>query len=142
MEQMPIAAYRTFQITAPLATHWRPATCDEADCGAYANGWRSVIDERTDLGAKQAYYITHDSGRRFTSYRREDGLTAFEFEAGQRCFQSDSHRVPLERGAVFRARLGDHRGSRGGEITHATAADWVDDFATNQDRLKTLQDRG
>ena len=102
---LPPGAFRTYQIAAPLRTHWRPATCAEYECDAYLHGWTSLIDERTELGQAQAHYIRREAGRRFTEERRPDGLTEFSFEAGQQGFGIGSRR----HGGAGRRSAGDQR---------------------------------
>lgn len=132
--QMPVGAYKTYTVTSPLSTHSRAGTCEEADCVNHATGWRTAVDESTDLGQQQARYVRSDSGRACTEYRDETGLTVFEFQPGQQCFTA--HRIPLEREPFYVVRGGDWRGNPTGERRqHARADDWVDDFATHQDRL-------
>lgn len=117
---------KTYSIRAPLATHYRPATCEEYGCSAQENGWMSPIDETTDLGAEQAHYIRTESGRKYREQRREDGRTLFVFEAGQTCFTR--HHVPLDRPELFLVR------DRGQVMQHQ-AEDWVDDFLTHQQKI-------
>jgi hypothetical protein len=137
---MPPEAYKTYRISSPLATHWRPATCAEANCGAHQNGWQSTIDEATVLGQQQAHYIRKQSGRRFTE-ERLPGLTRFAFEAGQTCF--GSHQLPLDRPELYLVRGGDWRGNPTGELReHASAADWIEDFGEHQLRLADQIERG
>ncbi|MGW6502971.1 hypothetical protein [Nonomuraea angiospora] len=139
---MPAAAYKTYQIVAPLPTHWRPATCEEAQCGAYERGWRTAVDETTELGQRQAYYIRRLSGRRFAVDRSPEGLTVFTFEAGQSCFAR--HQVPLERDPFYFVKHGDFRGNPLGiqPYQHRRGEDWVDDFAEHQDRIARQIERG
>ncbi|MET8987759.1 hypothetical protein ABZW49_20120 [Nonomuraea wenchangensis] len=138
---LPVQAFQTYQVVAPPATHWRAATCAEADCPAYLHGWRSVIDERTDLGQKQAHYIRRESGRRFAEDRDPAGLTVFAFEAGQRCFAP--HQVRTARPEVYLVRGGDWRGNPTGQVRrHANAEDWVEDFQEHQGRLAETIERG
>lgn len=141
---MPAAAYKTFQIASPISTHYRPATCEEVGCLAQAHGWATMVDESHVLGAKQAHYIRKLAGRSFIEARTELGLTRFEFAAGQRCFASESHRVPLERPEIYVVREGDHRGNpRGTEPrVHVRALDWVDEFANHQDKIATAIGQG
>src|SRR5258708_39959331 len=61
---LPAAAMKTYQISAPLATHWRPATCEEAECLAYLHGGQTSCDESTELGQRQVAYIRHDKTRK------------------------------------------------------------------------------
>ena len=141
---MPASAYKTFQVSSPVSTHFRPASCEEAGCLAHAHGWATMCDESSDQGQRQAYYIRKQSGRLFVEARTELGITRFTFEAGQRCFASDDHRVPLERPELYIVREGDWRGNpRGIEPRfHARPADWVDEFANHQDRLATAIEQG
>lgn len=139
--KLPVQAYQTYELAAPLRTHWRKATCEEAGCGAYLNGWRTTVDETTDLGQGQAAYIRTHSGRAFTEARDETGRTVFEFAAGQRCFNSDQHRVPLEREPVYSVRQGDWRANLG-DRRILRADQWVDDFATHQNNLADKIQRG
>jgi len=139
---LPVQAYRTFEISSPLATHWAPATCAEVDCDHYVNGWTSVIDESTDLGQQQAHYIRHDTSRRHREERQPNGMTAFTFEPGQRCFGASKHQVPVGRPEVYLSRGGDWRGTTGQPLQHSGPEGWLDEFQTNQDRLHTLIERG
>lgn len=134
---LPATAVKTYAISAPLATHFRPATCAEMDCPQYLNGWRTLVDERIELGMAQAYYIRKELGHRFRETRTETGLTAFTFEPGQRCFKSHLHRTRIERPEIFLVREGDWRGNPRGTETrrHASPADWQDDFAQHQQTL-------
>lgn len=140
----PAIGYRTFGYRRPLFTHWRRATCEEVGCGRYLRGWSSVMDESTELGMGQAYYIRHDSGRSFTEYRIEQGLTVFTFAAGQTCFRAADHRLPIiERPALYVVRDGDWRGNpTGWSRTHTRGEHWVEEWAEHQDRLRTQQQRG
>jgi hypothetical protein len=138
----PVQAYKTYQILTPLSTHFRKATCAEAGCSRYLNGWETRVDETTDLGQAQAHYIRKDSGRGF-SERREAGLTVFRFEPGQRCFQSETHQVRLERPEIFIARDGDHRGNPTQRVVrHENPDHWVEDFAEHQQRIADELERG
>lgn len=139
----PPQAYQTFAIHSPLATHHRPATCAEAECEAHLTGWDSVIDESTELGQQQAYYIRHDTSRHHTETKRPDGLTEFHFEPGQKCFASDSHTVPLERPELYLVRAGDwRRQGRGTVRQHSGPDPWLDEFQTNQEAIQAQIDKG
>ena len=91
-----------------------------------------------------AYYIRHGSGRKFTEQRLPTGVTAFSFEAGQRCFRAADHKLRLEeKPEIFIARGGDWRGNPTGERrVHANGADWQEDFAINQDKVAERVARG
>lgn len=133
--RMSAGAYKTYQILQPLESHFRDATCQEVDCQAFANGWRSMVDTSTPLGARQANYIRLHSGRAYTSTENA-AMVTFVFRPGQRCFTS--HRLPLGRPNLFVVRDGDWRGNpHRTDPQRRSAADWVDDFATHQDKLAT-----
>lgn len=135
-------AMKTYQVLAPPATHFRAATCAEVDCPHHLYGWRTVVDPGTDLGAAQVEFIKTESGRRFQSYWDEAGLVTFTFEAGQECFTR--HRLRRDVDALYLVRDGDWRGNPLGTSPrrHANADDWVDDFATHQQKLSERLERG
>ena len=139
MPNLPAGSYKTYSLAAPLATHWRTGTCEEADCENYAYGWVTKVDESTELGRSQAHYIRHDKTRKATEDREATGLTAFTFPPGQKCFQR--HQVALERPPICAVTGGDWRGNpRGERRVHRNIEDWVDDFATHQDQLSKAQE--
>lgn len=140
---LPAAAMKTYQIASPLSTHWHPVTCEEARCDGFTHGWMSYIDESTELGQRQAWFIRRESGRHFTEERNEFGITEFTFEAGQECFASGDHRARNERPERYLVRGGDFRGNPTGmRREHSGPDPWLDDFATHQDRLATLLEHG
>lgn len=140
--RMPAKAMQTFQIVAPKETHTRVATCEEVECQQYARGWRMKVDLNTDLGQKQAHYIKNLAGRSYTKVSAHEGMVELEFRAGQPCFQE--HRVPIGRPEIFRVKGGDHRGNPLRTVTrvHKKPEFWVEEFAENQDRIKTRIERG
>lgn len=135
---LPVAAFQTFSIASPPATHSRAAECAEVECSAWAHGWKTSIDETTDLGTRQAQYIRAMSGRAFTESRNEAGLTEFLFKPGQKCF--GEHRVSLERPELYVIRGGDRRGNPLREARRVGSAEWIDRFATNQDRIRRVRE--
>lgn len=133
--------YKTYSIASPIATHTREARCEEVECDAHANGWVSAIDVSTDLGSKQANYIRLHSGRHISSTQTDGTVVRFTFPAGQQCFAE--HRVSLERPALFIVRGGDWRGNPAGiRPVQRKAEDWVDDFATHQQRVADAVKKG
>lgn len=137
---VPITAMQTYAIRAPRETHTRPATCQDVDCQMYAEGFVSRIDERTELGRRQAYYIRVQSGRRFDEERGADGLTVFTFGPGQPCFAE--HRASLERAPLFLIRDGDGRGNPTGRAVSLSPEDWRDDMHETLDRVRETRERG
>lgn len=138
--KMPPTSYKTYQILAPTATHWRPATCAEVDCAAYLHGWSTTVDESTELGAKQAHHIRRESGRGFTEDRTYGGLTTFFFEPGQRCFRASEHKAQV-RPEHYLIRPGDWR-DLGEPRRLGSAQSWVDDFGEHQQRVADEIQRG
>ncbi len=139
--QGPVNVYKTYSITRPMVSHWRKATCEEVECRAHVNGWQTFVDESTDEGAAQAYYIRRESGRGFTETINEHGITELTFGAGQTCFDSasEAHRVSLDREAFYAVQGGDWRQRIGQKFTHATPDSWVNDFGEHQDQLARRQ---
>jgi len=134
---------QTFQVTSPVSTHWRTVSCEEVACPLAENGWRMVIDLNTNLGREQAYYIKHESGRKFTHASTASGMVELTFSSGQPCFQE--HKVRLEdRTERFLVKGGDYRGNplRTPTRVHKKAEFWLEEFQENQDRLIRLSERG
>lgn len=138
----PARAMQTFQILAPKSTHTRVVSCEDAQCQAYANGWRMTIDLSTDLGVQQGRYIKYHSGRSYKVTGQEGSMVSLEFAANQPCFAE--HRVRNSLPEVFRVRGGDRRGNplKTPTRVHKKPEFWVEEFAENQDRLKSIIDRG
>jgi hypothetical protein len=132
---LPSRAYDTYAVRMPKTTHQRPATCEEVECGAWANGWKTVVPN----ASPQAQYIRAKSGRAFTE-SIEDELVTFFFKPGQRCFASDKHTVLLERDPVFLKGHGDWRSTE--RMKALDPNQWLDEFAGNQERLKALHEKG
>lgn len=140
----PASMYKTYQILAPKETHFRQATCDEVGCEQYQKGWKTTIDTTSDLGQKQLYYITKQSGKSYKATQLPGGLVEFEFAAGQPCFAAAKHQVKLDRPEIFIVRDGDHRGNPRGTTPrkHQRASDWVEDFAEHQQKIADDRQKG
>lgn len=140
----PAHAYKTYGMSMPVATHWRPATCEEVDCEAYLLGWVSTFDLSTDLGKRQFEYCKADKARAFSIQRPALNLIKFVYAPGNRCFQAGDHRLPLDRPARFYVKGGDYRGNPRGVArrVYGRAEDWVDDFANHQGRLAAVIQKG
>lgn len=139
---LPVGAMKTYQAVMPLATHWRPASCEEAGCLHYLAGWTTQVDERTELGRRQAHYIRGDRTRGHREERTPEGLTAFHFTPGQRCFRAGEHRLPNGRTERFFERDGDWRGNPTGRLIEHSPSGWLDSFGEHQERLLEAQERG
>jgi len=141
---MPAHMYKTYSFVRPLRSHWRTADCEESGCTAYANGWITRVDESSELGRAQAHYIRHDRTRKSTEDRTPEGLTAFTFPPGQKCFQGKNHKLPIERDPVFLVKGGDHRGNPMQVTTRVcrNASEWIEDFDEHQHLLADAIKRG
>lgn len=126
---LPADAFKTYSIQAPLATHWRSASCAEVDCTGFRDGWCSIVPS----GSPQAAYIRADRSRRHIEEAQPGGLTCFTFEAGQKCFVP--HKTRIDRPEHFRIRGGDWRGNPRGEYRELPPAAWVEDFGDHQEHL-------
>lgn len=139
------AAYKTYGALSPLSTHWRTATCEEADCEAYRSGWVTTVDLSTPEGQAMAHFITHDKTRRWTLQKLSATLVKFVYGPGQRCFtsQREPHKVRSGRPPRWLVRDGDFRGNPTGLVReHRHPEFWVEDQQETLDRVRTLRQRG
>lgn len=129
------AAYKTYEMSSPLSTHFRPATCAEANCQYYQGGFQVRVE---GLGEQVLHAVQH-SGRAYTVQQVAEGETYLVFAAGQPCLRQSMHRVRVDRPPLYIVRDGDWRGNPRGTKArlHQRPEDWVDDFATHQ---RTLAD--
>jgi hypothetical protein len=129
----PPQAYRTYQISAPVQTHFRKGTCEEAGCLQHHNGFMIKVDLDTDLGRRQADYLTYRSGRRFRKEFDGPTLLTFHFPPGTPCFQV--HKIRLDRPALYVVRDGDWRRY---ERTRVLRSDqWVDNMQSTLDNVRS-----
>lgn len=140
----PVQAVRSYELHAPQDTHYRIASCAEAQCVASRDGWAMGFDVRDPERARAARIIRDRSGRSFTieEIRGESGRVervVFTFPPGQTCFVT--HRVQLDRPPIAIVRDGDFRGNPTGFRRELTLEDWVDDFADTQDKISTRLER-
>lgn len=134
----PAAAYKTFAITVPKATHTMPATCKQVDCPQYLNGWKTILDK----SQMRLIHMVRTSGR---SYKEsvEESIHTFVFEPGQPCFKAAEHSIQI-RPEIYSVRGGDYRGNPLGTPTriHNNPADWVEDFSESVEKLREDKERG
>lgn len=127
--QLPVTMMKTFAILAPVATHFRPATCEEIGCMAFHYGWS------WETGGKPQEMVdaVKKSGRKYTT-AAVDGGELLVFEAGQPCFKASAHRMRVERPEIFLTRNGDWRGNPDGPsaepLIHSGPDAWADDLNT------------
>jgi hypothetical protein len=137
--RLPTHAFHTYSILAPYTTHFRKATCDEAGCEAYRNGWNYHIES---LDASLYYAATH-AGKKYHVVKMGENDSYLVFDPGQPCFAEDSHTVRIDRPEIFVAGRGDSRSYIPQRAVRYDRYDqWVDDFATNLDSIRTRLERG
>ena len=85
-----------YRVAMPLATHWEAATCEDVDCPAFLNGWKTVLPADSDLVG-----VLRRSGRLFTEECEEAGMLTFVFPAGQPCFAASTHRQQSGRPGLY-----------------------------------------
>lgn len=137
--KMPTHCYKTFRVMSPISTHYRPATCEEAKCDAFLNGWTY---NKTALAAGNLLYAVTHAGKRYREVEH-DKETYLVFEPGQRCFHSSTHVVPLERPEFYFSGRGDHRSFSTRKAQKFTRPeDWQDSFATHLDMIRREIEKG
>ncbi len=93
-----------------------------------------------------ANWLRNHSGLRFTYMMLEkERKVRFVIPSGQSCLESRlrPHRVPLERDPFMFIKSGDFRGNPDGyRAQEHNAESFVDQWSTDLDKLKTVQERG
>ncbi len=116
-----------YSLSKPIATHRRPATCDEVNCKYLRNGWQLRVWPNNPLGERQIFLVKQ-SKRRFTRVVEPMGSVLYQFEAGQQCF--GNHTAPVDRPAIYTARQGTQ------VKRHTTPEYWIEDFAIHLDKIR------
>ncbi len=151
--RMATNAYKTFRVASPVATHFRPATCEEFDCTAFNNGWTYI---KAELERENLLYLVTHAGKRYREmsmpvpFKSPEGTWEFGpeqlclvFEPGQTCFQARSHRLPLGRPEFYFAGRGDYRSfSPRAAQRFNRPDDWLDSFQNHMDKIKTEIQKG
>lgn len=126
--------YKTYAVVSPISSHFRPATCAEANCEYYLNGFQVRVEGL----APNVLHAVQKSGRKYTVQKIAEGETYLAFEPGQPCLRTSLHRVRIEdRPPLYVVRDGDHRGNPRGTKArvHHRPGNWLDDFATHQQAI-------
>lgn len=134
---MPVGGMQTFEVRAPIATHWRTASCAEIECEHHLKGWATTV-----LAGSDDERLIRGSGRAWVGPERlPDGFLRYVFPSGQKCFGASRHRVRIDKPELFLLAEGDWRW-RGAPRVFDRPEDWVDHFATHQDKIATIVNRG
>lgn len=126
---LPVQNLQTFTVDTPPATHWRPATCAEVDCGQYLNGWATRLHQ----GDARRIHLVRTSGRRPARVYHEAAEIVFVFEAGTPCFQAHTHRVRLDRPELYIVKAGTPRQFIGELRRHTRPEHFVEDMHEQTD---------
>lgn len=124
--------HKAYSISAPLATHWRKATCQEIDCKHYREGWTF---NKAHLNAELWRAIETAQPRRRYREVEHAGQTYLVFYPGQSCFAT--HKVRIEREELFFVTPNATGLIVPAARQHKNWDDWQDDFASHQDRIAT-----
>ncbi len=140
----PVKAMVTYR-AAEKVVFGDAATCAEVNCIRWRRGWVNILPrgsaaERT-LRDGAAGRIDHLK-RTFREEEIEGGLVRFIFGPLQPCFGAKSHRFRLAGKSLYVVRGGDWRQHLGNIRTHSRPADWVEDFALNQQGVQERLKRG
>lgn len=123
---------RTYSVKSPIATHTRPATCDEIGCKTMMGGYTIYADETTTDGQARLVAMSKPdviNGRHYT--RTQEGTVhVFRFPPGEQCFEH--HRVPLDRPEIYSV-------TQTRRHVHPNADSWVNDFGDHLDHLAKQQ---
>lgn len=146
MVQAPLHVMKSFELQQPFATHYRIATCREAECKSFREGMSVTFDLTIPDQVALANWMRNRSGLRYT-YTQTGSKVQFLVPAGQDgpCLRARlrPHRVPLERDPFMIVRAGDFRGNPTGQRSQETRPElFVEQWAEDLDKLKTVHDRG
>lgn len=138
--RMSVNAYRSFEVHAPLSTHFRDASCAEVECQNHLSGWVSRFDVTTTEGREWSRAIGQ-SGRKFT-WEKHGNVVTFRFPPGQTCFQAP-HKVRIPRPELYVIRDGDWRGNPTGKVRRERQPLlFVEQMAENLGRLSSEIEKG
>lgn len=141
---LPVQKMQTYAIRRPVATHTRPATCEEVGCPDFLKGWITRIpagSPQVDLVIKAARGEIDGLKRPFREltgrgYLTNAGEREFLFESGSPCFRATTHRIGIDRPEIYLVRGGDWRANTGLIRKHTRPEHWVEDMQENLDAVE------
>lgn len=142
MPRLRVDKMQTYRIARPVATHTRPATCEEAGCQQFLRGWDTILPVGHDMvpllrRAATAAMDLGDGVKRKCVVTREDAVTVtFRFEAGQPCWRWTEHRIGIDRPEIYLVRGGDWRANTGLIRKHTRPEHWVEDMQENLEAVE------
>jgi hypothetical protein len=137
---IPVQKMQTYKISKPVATHTRPATCEEIDCPDFLNGWVT----RLPHGDPRITFLRQACAGRVDGHRRQmievtridSAEREFLFNPGQPCLKATTHRKDLERPEIYLVRGGDWRANLGLIRRHTHPEHWVEDMQENLEAVE------
>src|SRR5882762_5205038 len=144
MVKLPAKDRQTFIYSAPIATHYRTVTCQEAaqwgECKHYTEGFVLPLtpDKDVALIVSQLNAAHYKFSLCDTPLGFPPGTQTFFFPAEQQCLESrgNPHKIPLDRPPKLAVVRGDFREyDRTTLERYSNAGDWVDKFRNHQDSL-------
>ncbi len=136
--RLPVRLMQTFKVSRPLATHTRPATCEEVQCPDFINGYQVRLpfaDDRITL-LKAAAYGRVDGMQRAIHEVTCIGDAERTFILSGPCLKATTHRVSLERPENYLVRGGDWRANTGLIRRHTRPELWVEDMSETFDAVR------
>jgi len=124
MSSSNVARQTTYKAVKPLGTHYRKATCEEANCPNYLNGWKTILPKSNN----DLIQVIKTMNLRFTEEDKGE-IIEFTFEAGQSCFNRNQHFADLDKPAILG--IDDGFGFRKQDTDQ-----WVDKFNNHLIKLK------
>lgn len=135
----------SFAASAPKETHWRKATCEEAECWRFLQGFRVPLEPANDKPIRGGTSMKStvewmraekSMGRlAFTETRIGDGIVDFVFPPGHQCFEG--HALPIG-ASIIKPHLLHVTAS--GFRRHEKGADFNEDM--NETNLQVSRGRG
>lgn len=129
----------SYSVRQPLATHWRPQTCQEASCVRWREGWQ--LDAK--VVTPQHLADLKSGGWHWTVLDVSATEQYLVFPAGQRCLNWQSHRTrAYDRPSLYLVRPGRVGEWRGTPRVHTRADDWKDDFQHHLSQVADDRQKG
>lgn len=139
MPLLPVQKMQTYAIRRPVATHTRPATCEEIGCPDFLKGWRTVLPSgspQVDLLICASRGEIDGIKRPFQEQTAEIRVRTFDFPPGTPCFKATTHRTGIDRPEIYLVRGGDWRANTGLIRRHTRPEHWVEDMQENLEAVE------
>lgn len=137
---LPVQKMQTYRIARPVATHTRPATCEEVGCPDFLKGWIT----RLPIGDPRIALLKDAAAGRVDGLKREmldvtgidSAESEFLFNPGSPCLKATTHRIGIDRPEIYLVRGGDWRANTGLIRRHTRPEHWVEDMQENLEAVE------